>query len=111
TGTQCLHAVGCAEAGLLYEHVTEIPERQAHYKSDEVTYVSVGEGATSEGEFWESLNVACLRRLPVLFLVEDNGYAISVPVSAQTPGVSISAFVENFPHLQVTRCDGTDVLD
>jgi 2-oxoisovalerate dehydrogenase E1 component len=111
TGTQCLHAIGCAEAGLLYERVTAIPDRQSHYKGDEVTYVSVGEGATSEGEFWESLNVACLRQLPVLFLVEDNGYAISVPVSAQTPGGSISQLVENFPHLQVIRCDGTDVLD
>jgi 2-oxoisovalerate dehydrogenase E1 component len=111
TGTQCLHAVGCAEAGLLYERVTDIPDRQSHYRGDEVTYVSVGDGATSEGEFWESLNVACLRQLPVLFLVEDNGYAISVPVSAQTPGGSISQLVENFPHLQVIRCDGTDVLD
>ena len=72
--------------------------------------MSVGDGATSEGEFWESLNVACLRKLPVVFLVEDNGYAISVPVEAQTSGGSISNLVASFPHLKIVRCDGTDVL-
>ena len=111
TGTQCLHAVGCAEAGLIYQRVDDIPDRLARFQSDEVVYVSVGDGATSEGEFWESLNVSCLRRLPVIFVVEDNGYAISVPVSAQTPGGSISSLVESFPHLKVIRCDGTDAED
>jgi 2-oxoisovalerate dehydrogenase E1 component len=110
TGTQCLHAVGCAEAGLLYERLTDIPDREARFASDEVVYVSVGDGATSEGEFWESLNVSCLGRLPVVFVVEDNGYAISTPVEAQTPGGSISKLVESFPNLKVLRCDGTDVL-
>jgi 2-oxoisovalerate dehydrogenase E1 component len=111
TGTQCLHAIGCAEAGLLYERLTDIPDRGAKHQPDEVVYVSVGDGATSEGEFWESLNVACLRQLPVVFVVEDNGYAISVPVSAQTPGGSISRLVESFPHLRILRCDGADVLE
>jgi 2-oxoisovalerate dehydrogenase E1 component len=111
TGTQCLHAIGCAEAGLIYERVTDIPDRDQRFEKDEVVYVSVGDGATSEGEFWESLNVACLRRLPVVFVVEDNGYAISVPVRVQTSGGSISHLVESFPHLHVRRCDGTDVLD
>ena len=110
TGTQCVQAIGCAEAGLLYERLTGIRGRESEYRPDEVTYVSVGDGATSEGEFWESLNVACLRKLPVLFLVEDNGYAISVPVDAQTPGGSISNLVESFPGLKVLRCDGTDVM-
>jgi 2-oxoisovalerate dehydrogenase E1 component len=110
TGTQCLHAIGCAEAGLLYERIAYIPDRQSRFKSDEVVYVSVGEGATSEGEFWESLNVACLQKLPVVFVIEDNGYAISVPVDSQTPGGSISNLVESFPHLKIVRCDGTDVL-
>ena len=99
TGTQCLHAVGCAEAGLLYERITGIPDRLDRFQTDEIVYVSVGDGATSEGEFWESLNVACLRQLPVIFLVEDNGYAISVPVEAQTAGASISGLVGSFPHL------------
>ncbi|MEO7192902.1 MAG: dehydrogenase E1 component subunit alpha/beta [Vicinamibacterales bacterium] len=110
TGTQCLHAIGCAEAALYYDQVDAISGRAQRYETDEVTYVSVGEGATSEGEFWESLNVACLRKLPVVFLVEDNGYAISVPVDAQTPGGSISRLVESFPDLRIVRCDGTDAL-
>jgi 2-oxoisovalerate dehydrogenase E1 component len=111
TGTQCLHAVGCAEAGLLYERIADIPDRLSRFQSDEVVYVSVGDGATSEGEFWEALNVSCLRRLPVLFVVEDNGFAISTPVEAQTPGGSISRLVEGFPNLKVIRCDGTDAID
>jgi len=111
TGTQCLHAVGCAEAGLIYDRVRDIPNRHAHYALGEVTYVSIGDGATSEGEFWESLNTACTSSLPVLFLVEDNGYAISVPVEAQTPGGDISRVVEGIPGLRVLRCDGTDFLD
>ena len=110
TGTQCLHAIGCAEAGLLYSQIAGIPGRESRFKADEVVYVSVGEGATSEGEFWESLNVACLRKLPVVFVIEDNGYAISVPVDVQTAGSSISHLVESFPNLQVARCDGTDVV-
>jgi 2-oxoisovalerate dehydrogenase E1 component len=110
TGTQCLHAVGCAEAGRIYERVEQIPERDNRFHADEVTYVSIGDGATSEGEFWESLSTACVRMLPVLFMVEDNGYAISVPVEVQTPGAEISRVVEGFVGLKVFRCDGTDYL-
>ena len=73
--------------------------------------MSIGEGATSEGEFWEALNTACTRNVPVLFLVEDNGYAISVPVEVQTPGGDVSKLVESFPNLEVFRCDGTDFVD
>ena len=79
TGTQCLHAVGCAEATVIYQRVTEIPDRHSKFHDDEITYVSIGDGATSEGEFWESLNTSCTKRLPILYLCEDNGYAISVP--------------------------------
>ncbi|HEY1307205.1 MAG TPA: dehydrogenase E1 component subunit alpha/beta [Vicinamibacterales bacterium] len=109
-GTHCLHAVGCAEAALIYSRVPQIPDRETLYHPDEITYISIGEGGTSEGEFWESLNTACARKLPLLYLVEDNGYAISVPVDVQTPGGDISRLVENFPNLRVLRCDGTDYL-
>jgi 2-oxoisovalerate dehydrogenase E1 component len=110
TGTQCVQAIGAAEAGRLYERVHEIDGRESRFHGDEITYVSVGEGATSEGEFWESLNAACLARLPVLYLVEDNGYAISVPVEVQTAGGDISKLVASFPHLHVQSIDGTDFL-
>ena len=108
TGTQCLHAVGCAEATVIYQRVAEIADRHSKFHDDEITYVSIGDGATSEGEFWESLNTACSKRLPILYLCEDNGYAISVPVEAQTPGGDISRIVEHFPALRTFRCDGTD---
>ena len=78
--------------------------------SDEVTLVCTGEGATSEGEFWEMLNVACLEKLPLLILVEDNGFAISVPVEKQTPGGSISDLVRGFPNLFRREVDGTDFV-
>ena len=110
TGTQCLHAVGAAEAGRIYQRVVDIAGREERFHEDEVTYVSVGEGATSEGEFWESLNTTCTKKLPVLYLIEDNGYAISVPVEVQTPGGDISRLVEHFPGLRTFRCDGTDYL-
>ena len=110
TATQCLHAVGCAEAGVLYQRVTGIPDRESHFHDDEVTYLSIGDGATSEGEFWESLNTTCTKNLPILYLCEDNGYAISVPVEVQTPGGDISRLVEHFPGLRTFRCDGTDYL-
>src|SRR3954462_11809028 len=108
TGTQVLQAVGAAEAGVIYSRVPQIPERESRYHGDEVTYVSLGDGATSEGEFWEALNTACTKRLPVLFLVEDNGYAISVPVEVQTAGGDISRLVRSFPGLHVDSIDGTD---
>jgi 2-oxoisovalerate dehydrogenase E1 component len=110
TGTQCLQAIGCAEAGRMYESIAGIEGRERHFKSDEVVYLSVGEGATSEGEFWESLNSACTLQLPVVCLVEDNGYAISVPVEVQTPGGDISRLVSSFPGLFVQSIDGTDFL-
>ena len=110
TGTQCLHAVGCAEAGVLYASLPGIDDRETRFKADEVVFCSVGDGATSEGEFWESLNTACTKRLPLVYLVEDNGYAISVPVEVQTPGGNISRLVSSFPNLKVMSVDGTDFL-
>ncbi len=111
TGTQCLQAIGAGEAGMIYARVKDIADGASRQHADEVTYVSIGDGATSEGEFWESLNTACTRPVPVLYLVEDNGYAISVPVDVQTPGGDVSKLVENFPNLKVLRCDGTDYVD
>ena len=106
TGTQCLQAVGTAEA-TLRARLTGI---QGASKGDEITYVSLGDGTTSEGEFWESLNTACNLQLPILYLVEDNGYAISVPVEVNTAGGSISALVRSFPGLLVEEVDGCDLL-
>lgn len=100
TGTQFLQAVGCAGA-----------TRRIDPASDSVTLVSAGEGATSEGEFWESLNLACLERLALIFLIQDNGYAISVPVEYQTAGGDISKLVTGFPNLKIFRCDGTDFTE
>ena len=111
TGTQCLQAVGCAEAGALYDRVTAMQGADRAFTKDEVVYASIGDGTSSEGEFWEALNTACVRKLPVVFLVEDNGYAISVPVEVQTPGGEISTVVAAFPGLKVVRCDGTDVAE
>jgi 2-oxoisovalerate dehydrogenase E1 component len=118
TGTQFLPAVGAAEAGAYYEKFPKAVEQarksplggQTAFHRDELVYVSSGEGTTSQGEFYESLNTASNKRLPVLYLIEDNGYAISVPVEVQTAGGSISKLVRNFPDLLVEECDGTDPL-
>jgi len=118
TGTQWLQAVGAAEASLYYaEYPKALDQAQrgpmgyaVRHRRDEVVYVSGGEGATSEGEFFEALNTACTRKLPVLFLVEDNGFAISVPVEVQTAGGSISRLVANYPLLHIEECDGTDPI-
>ncbi len=111
TGTQLLQAVGCAEAGYRFKLIPELKERLKSFHDDEVVYVSLGDGTTSEGEFWEALNTACNLKLPVLFLLEDNGYAISVPVEVQTAGGDVSRLIKNFPGLYLQRCDGTDPIE
>jgi 2-oxoisovalerate dehydrogenase E1 component len=108
TATQVLHAVGAAEAGVLYGRLAGIQARESLFRSDEIVFTSLGEGSTSEGEFWEAVNVSCTRHLPVLFLVEDNGYAISVPVEVETAGGDVSKIVRAFPDLHVASVDGTD---
>ncbi len=119
TATQCLHAIGCAEAGRFFrEHPEAVARHDGDYRAfkdvkfeaDEVVYVSIGEGSTSQGEFWESLNTASNGKLPVLYVVEDNGYAISTPVEINTPGGSISRLVANFPNFHFAEVDGTDAL-
>ena len=107
-GTQFLEAVGAAMAG---QYLNRTSIATAKSSKDEVVYVSGGDGSTSEGEFWEALNSACLQKTPVLFLIEDNKYAISVPVESQTAGGSISRLVRNFPDLFVTEFDGCNFLE
>jgi 2-oxoisovalerate dehydrogenase E1 component len=97
TGTQFVQAAGCADAC-----------RRLDPESDAITLVTTGDGATSEGEFWEAMNIACLEKLALIFLVEDNGYAISTPVEKQTPGGDISKVVSGFPGLKIYNVDGTD---
>jgi len=106
TGTQFLQAVGCAEAWLRSAHLDAVPDKPT--RSDGLVYVSAGDGTTSEGEFWEALNSASNLKLPILFLIEDNGYAISVPVEVQTAGGSVSRLVKTFPGLLVEEVDGCD---
>ena len=117
TGTQILHAVGCAEAGRYFSQHPDAARKvegdyrqfkDVQFQGDEITYVSLGDGTTSEGEFWEAMNTASNRRLPVLFCVEDNGYAISVPVEVQTSGGNISRLVSGFPNFHFEEIDGTD---
>ncbi len=111
TGTQFLQAVGCAEASYRATLIDDIKDRVTGFRGDEVVYVSTGDGTTSQGEFWEALNTASNLKLPVLFLVEDNGYAISVPVEVQTAGGDVSKLVAGFPDLYIQNCDGTDPVE
>ncbi|MGB8261829.1 MAG: dehydrogenase E1 component subunit alpha/beta [Terracidiphilus sp.] len=127
TTTQLLHAVGCAEAGRYFSRnpqaavrtrpaAADAPGadyrafRDVEFQGDEVVFTSLGEGSTSQGEFWEAMNTASNRRLPVVFCVEDNGYAISVPVEHNTPGGNISRLVANFPNFHFAEFDGTDAV-
>jgi 2-oxoisovalerate dehydrogenase E1 component len=111
TGTQFLQAVGCAEAAYRAELIGDPTRLIDGYQPDSIVYVSAGDGTTSEGEFFESLNTACNLKLPVLYVIEDNGYAISVPVEVQTAGSSISKLVSGFPNLFIQEIDGTDPLE
>jgi 2-oxoisovalerate dehydrogenase E1 component len=110
TGTQCLHAAGCAEASRRLPAFGGPPPGAPLVHDDEVTYVSIGDGATGEGEFWEFLNTISSERLPVVCVVEDNGYAISCPSEVHTAGGDVSRLIEGFPNLEVIRVDGTDVV-
>ncbi|MFL5386001.1 MAG: thiamine pyrophosphate-dependent enzyme [Longimicrobiaceae bacterium] len=111
TGTQFLQAVGTAEAGLRARKIGDPLVEATRAADDDIVWVTTGDGTTSEGEFWESLNSACNLKVPVLYLVEDNEYAISVPVEVNTAGGSISKLVSGFPDLFIQSCDGTDVVE
>src|SRR5262249_39201784 len=117
TGTQILQAVGCAEIPrYMLAHPGAAKKVDGDYRQfkgvtfhgDEVTYVSLGDGTTSQGEFWEALNGSANRRLPIIFVVQDNEYAISVPVEVQTAGGNISRLVSGFPNFHFEEIDGTD---
>jgi 2-oxoisovalerate dehydrogenase E1 component len=109
TGTQFLQGVGAAEASWYRERVAEVADL-IDGDGDEVVLITAGDGTTSQGEFFEALNTACNKRLPVIFLIEDNGYAISVPVEVQTAGGSISKLVIGYPDLLIREVDGCDVV-
>src|SRR5690606_38211221 len=110
TGTQFLQSVGCVEAGMRAALDPAMRAALEQFEDDEVALCTTGEGTTSQGEFWEALNTACNLKLPVIFLVEDNGYAISVPVEVNTAGGSISRLVSGFPDLFIEEFDGCDVF-
>ncbi len=107
TGMQCLQSAGSAEAS---KRLPLLGVGSPLVEDDEITYVSIGDGATGEGEFWEFLNTICNEQLPVVCVVEDNGYAISCPAEYHTAGGDVSRLVESFPHLEVIRVDGTDLV-
>ncbi|RLA67032.1 MAG: dehydrogenase [Epsilonproteobacteria bacterium] len=109
TGTQFLQAVGLSEVAGYLKNIGE--KKTLSYNEDEIIYVSAGDGTTSQGEFWEAITTASVNKLPVMFMIEDNGYAISVPVAIQTPGGSISTALENFPGLKIFTCDGNCPID
>lgn len=109
TGTQFLQAVGAAEVGRYLQGLAE--DVEIPYHQDEIVVVSSGDGTIAQGEFWEALTTACVQKLPVLFLIEDNGYAISVPSEVQVPGGSISEALQGFPHLKIFNCDGCCPLE
>jgi 2-oxoisovalerate dehydrogenase E1 component len=111
TGTQYLQAVGCAEAGMRAGRDDAMRAAIDEFASDEIVICTTGEGQTSQGEFWEALNSAANLKLPVIFLVEDNGYAISVPVEVNTAGGSISRLVSGFPDLHIEEFDGTNIIE
>jgi 2-oxoisovalerate dehydrogenase E1 component len=111
TGTQFLQAVGAAEAAMRATRDDAMRNAIEEFADDEIVVVTTGEGQTSEGEFWEAMNTACNLKLPVLFVVEDNGFAISVPVEVNTAGGSISRLLTGMPSLLIEECDGNDVLE
>jgi 2-oxoisovalerate dehydrogenase E1 component len=105
-GTQGNQAAGCAEGGaLILRNKLDLPTAK-----DEIIHVSIGDGATAEGEFHESIHFACIRRLPLLTVVEHNGWAISVPANENIPGGDIAQALSGMPGLEVFSVDGGDII-
>ena len=106
-GDSVSSGVGTAETGEYLNQIRNMGKNhELPFKHDEIVLVSTGDGTTSQGEFWESMTTACVNKLPVLFVVEDNGYAISVPTAVQTPEGSISKALKNFPGLKIIEVNG-----
>lgn len=97
-GSQFLQAVGTAKSAVLRG-------------KEEVVYVSGGDGSTSQGDFHEMLNFACLHRLPLVIVIQDNGWAISVPVAEQTAGGTIVKMARGYEGLAVFDIDGCDYVE
>ena len=113
--TQYLNAAGCAEAIVRMRQSDAMRDAALaagarEFYDDEVVIVTGGDGSTSEGEFYEALSSCCVLKLPVVFVIEDNGYAISTPREVQTPGDSISKAISGFEPLHRIECDGTDPI-
>ncbi|MCU1485905.1 MAG: bfmBAB [Actinomycetia bacterium] len=105
TGSQLPGATGCAEAT---RYLADHPGLAGCvHHAEELTYVSLGEGACSEGEVWESISAACTLSLPLLIVVADNGWAISVPARDQAPA-PIDQLLTGFPGLQIYDLNGAD---
>ena len=109
TASQCLQAVGAAEAILRAEQGGL--QARLDIASDEVVLVTLGDGSAAQGEFWESINSAVNLRLPVVFLIQDNGYAISTPTEVQYPGADAAALLRGWEPHGLLVLDGVDGLD
>ena len=97
TGNHTLHAVGVARAARYFE-------------SDAIAFSSQGESSASEGYVFEALSGACRERLPVCFVIQNNGYGISVPVWEQSANPIVADNFAGLKYLHVVRCDGTDIF-
>ncbi|MDR3673317.1 MAG: dehydrogenase E1 component subunit alpha/beta [Holophaga sp.] len=109
TASQCLQAVGAAEAILKAEQGGL--QEQLGIASDEVVLVTIGDGSAAQGEFWESINSAVNLKVPLVYLIQDNGYAISVPTEVQYPGADVAALLKGWEAHGLLVLDQVDGLD
>ncbi|WP_306602262.1 dehydrogenase E1 component subunit alpha/beta [Geothrix sp. 21YS21S-2] len=109
TGTQFLQAVGAAEA-ILRAGLEDLQDRLGMTEG-EVVLVTSGDGTVAEGEFWESVNSAVNLKVPLVYLIEDNGYAISVPTEVQYPGANVAALLKGWEAQGLMVVDNVDGCD